>query len=195
MARLGMTDLIQQLRAATNAGLDDATVAGETYWSDEQLQSELDRYQTYWRTVTLQPLPITSTGGTLQYFDYLIPEPIGKYIEQNATGSGWAIRDSVGNSIGTALYDVNYDARRITFNVNTAGTSYYLDVRSYALNRAAANVWRRKAAFAYTSINWSSDNHQISAEAEYTHCMEMAAYHESQGGVQVGWLTRTDENF
>lgn len=190
-----MTDLIQQLRAATNAGVDDATVAGETYWSDDHLQSELDRYQTYHRTVTLRPLPITSTGGTLQYYDYLIPENVGKYVEQNASASGWAIRDSVGNSIGTALYDVNYDARRITFNVNTAGTSYYLDVRAYAFNRAAANVWRRKASMVANEVTWQSDNHRIEAGAEYKNCMEMAAYYESQGGVQVGWLTRTDENF
>lgn len=195
MARLGMTDVIQQLRVATNASTDDAVVAGETYWSDDHLQSELDRYQTYWRTVTLQPLPITSTGGTLQYFDYLIPEPIGKYIEQNATGSGWAIRDSVGNSIGTASYSVNYDARRVTFTTNTAGTSYYLDVRSYALNRAAANVWKRKAALAYQQVDWQSDNHRITASQEYTHCMEMSAYYESQGDIQVGFLTRQDENF
>lgn len=195
MARTGMANLIQQLRMATNTGRTDGTIAGEVYWSDDHLQSELDRFQTYWRTVALEALPITSTGGTLQYFDYLIPEPIGRYIEQNATGSGWAIRDSVGNSIGTALYSVNYDARRVTFATNTAGTAYYLDVRSYALNRAAANVWRRKASLVYQQVDWKTDNHDVKASQEYANCMQMAAYYESQGGVQVGWLTRTDENF
>lgn len=194
MARSGMTDLIQQLRAATNAGIDDATVAGETYWSDDHLQSELDRYQTYWRGAALTALPIT-TSGTVQYFDYLIPDGIGRYIEQNATGSGWAVKDSVGNTIGTALYSVNYDTRRVSFASTTGGSALYLDACSYALNRAAANVWRRKAGMAYQSIDWAGDNHDIKGSQEYAHCLEMAAFYESQGGVQVGWLTRTDENF
>ena len=194
MARVGMADLIQQLRVATNAGSDDTTVAGKTYWSDDHLQSELDRYQTYYRAVALEALPVNNSG-TLQYFDYLIPERIGKYIEQNATGSGWAVKDSVGNSIGTALYTVNYDARRVTFASTTGGSALYLDARAYALNRAAANVWRRKAAMVAQQIDWSADNHDIKASQEYANCMEMAAFYESQGGIQVGWLTRQDENF
>lgn len=194
MARVGMADLIQQLRVATNAGSDDTTVAGETYWSDDHLQSELDRYQTYYRAVALEALPVNNSG-TLQYFDYLIPERIGKYIEQNATGSGWAVKDSVGNSIGTALYTVNYDARRVTFASTTGGSAMYLDARAYGLNRAAANVWRRKAAMVANQIDWAADNHDIKASQEYANCMEMAAFYESQGGIQVGFLTRQDENF
>lgn len=194
MARVGMTDLIQQLRAATNAGVDDATIAGETYWSDDHLQAELDRYQTYWRGAALTALPIV-TSGTVQYFDYLLPDMVGKYVEQNATGSGWAVKDSAGSAIGTALYSVNYDTRRVTFASTTGGSALYLDACSYALNRAAANVWRRKASMVANQVTWQSDNHRIEAGAEYQNCMAMAQFYESQGGVQVGWLTREDENF
>lgn len=194
-ARAGMADILLQLRAATNAGSADTTVNGVAYWTDDQLQAELDRYQTYWRTQQLEALPVTSTGGTLQYFDFLIPEKLGKHIEQNQTGSGWVIRDSMWNSVGTAQYSVNYDARRITFGSDTRGTAYYLDARSYDLNQTAASVWKRKASMAYQDVDWSSDNHTIKASQEYQHCLDMAAYFESQAGVQVGYFIREDENF
>jgi len=42
-ARDGMTNIIATLRAWTEAGTADYSVAGTTYWDDGQLQDTLDR--------------------------------------------------------------------------------------------------------------------------------------------------------
>lgn len=185
--RPGMEFLVAELRAMCSAGVSDATVGGLTYWSDDQLQAELDKTQVYARSVELIPLP----DGAGAYYDYLIPLIGG--IERDGAGSGWVVRDTAGVALGSALYTVNYDARRITFNTETGGAAYFLDARFYDLNRAAATIWRRKAAFAADRVAWAADNHHVQAEQEHAHCLGMAEHYARLAGPALSALVRVDE--
>jgi hypothetical protein len=88
---------------------------------------------------------------------------------------------------------VNTAARRITFDADTGNATYYLDVRTYSLYDAAADVWQMKAAFVHDAVDWQSDNHTVSAEQEYQHCLEMARQFRNRAGARVARMVRTDE--
>jgi hypothetical protein len=192
MARTGMTTLIGQLRQLTNAGTADATINTTTYYSDDHLQTELDRTQRTYRRIALRSVP-TLTNGAYEYYDYLIPIEIGYAFEEAATDSGWAVKDGTGATLGTALYAVNYTARKLTFSADQHGSIHYLDARSYDLNRAAAAVWRHKAGFASANVNWQSDNHRIEAAQELQHCLRMADTFDALAGARSARFERDDE--
>ena len=192
-ARAGMSVLITKLRRLTNAGSADVVLAGGTYWSDDQLQTELDRTRatTYYAPMT--PVP-QYTSGSYTYLDYAFPMGVGNDIEQAGSASRFKVLDSSGSAIGTSDYSVNYDARLVTFTANTTGYPRYLDADTFDVNKAAAAVWRVKASFAANQVDWSSDNHSIRGAQEYEHCLLMAERFESEGGLTVGQFFRTDEN-
>lgn len=191
-ARDGMTTLIQQLRSATNTTPDDYTLAGDAHWTDVQLQDALDRQSQLWRSVRLNTAP-TKVGGAYEYYDYVVPVEMAGSFEEYAADSGWCVRDSAGGSISASNYSVNYPARRITFSANTHGSILYLDARSYNVNAAAAEMWRRKASIAANKVSWSSDNHKVEASQEYAQCIRMSEYYEAQSGSRAGRFVRTDE--
>lgn len=192
MARAGMANLITELRRLTNAGSADAVVAGGTYWSDNQLQGELDRTrQTHYFA---EMLPVAQyTGGSYTYLDYAFPREISRPVEEAGSASRFAVLNSSGSAIGTGDYTVNYDARMVTFTANQEGYMRYLDADAFDVNKAAAAVWRVKASFAANRVGWSSDNHSVQAQQEYEHCLKMAERFESEGGLTVGEFFRTDE--
>jgi hypothetical protein len=187
-----MTTLIATLRQLTNAGTAEATLGSTTYFSNDHLQAELDRTQRIWRRVPLESIPVL-VNGAYEYYDYRIPSEIGTALEAAATDSGWALKDGIGTTQGTALYAVNHDARNITFNADQHGATYYLDCRTYDLNHAAAAVWRQKAGFVSANVDWQSDNHRINAAQEYEHCLRMVAHFEVLAGAQQGRFVRADE--
>lgn len=191
-ARAGMANLITEMRVLCNAGTADYTVASVTYFSDDQLQATLDGVRTELRDVALVDRPQRGTAG-YSYLDYEIPRTAGAWFEEAATGSGWAVKDGTGATVGTALYSVNYRARMITFASDTGGSAYTLDARAYDLNRAAANLWRRRAALEGLQVDWSSDNHSVKASQRRDFCLDMAAQFDSQAGPTVGQFVRVDE--
>jgi hypothetical protein len=128
--------------------------------------------------------PVQIAGGSLSYQDYR--SSFG-YLE--ATTGGTAIlylQDSTGATIGTANYTPDYRRGQFQFSANQAGSVYYLTGRSYDLNAAAADVWRRKAAHvAPTSFDFSTDNHSINRSQVYKHSLEMADYFEGKSSNSV----------
>lgn len=192
MARAGMANLITELRRLTNAGTADAVVASGTYWSDNHLQSELDRTRQTHNFAEMQPIA-QYTGGSYTYLDYAFPREVSHRVEEAGSASRFAVRNSAGSAIGTADYTVNYDARMVTFTSDQQAYSRYLDADAFDMNRAAAAVWRIKASFAANRVGWSSDNHSVQAQQEYEHCLKMAERFESEGGLTVGEFFRTDE--
>lgn len=192
MARAGMTTLISSLRQKTNAGTADYTLGAITFWSDAQLQAELDKQQQTWRYVRLNSSPVL-VSGTYEYYDYLVPLELTGELEENAADSGWCVRDSAGGSISSSGYSVNYQAKKVTFTANQQGSVYYLDARSYNVNAAAAEVWRMKASIAATNVDWKSDNHQVSSSQEYEHCIRMAEFYDAEAGSRYGRFMRADE--
>lgn len=194
-ARAGMATLIADLRALCNAGSADQVIGGVTYWTDDQLQAELDRARFSVRRLSLESDPVY-VAGDYQYFDYSIPAEIGRF-EYDSSGSvedGWRLTDSSGAETSES-YTVNESARVITFASDQASAAYYLDCRAYDLEAAAAAVWTAKAGFAASNVDWAIDNQRISASQEISHCQSMAAAFRAVGGLNVIPLFRSDENF
>jgi len=195
MPRSGMLPLIDQMRMLCAVGTADTQIGTITLWSSDTLEDVLDTTQVYARFVPLEALPIAN-GGTVQTFDYRIPDALAQsgWIEGIASDSGWAVRDSAGSLIGTALYSLNAEAQRITFTADQQGADRYLDARVYDLNRAASIIWARKAGLVANRVAWSSGEQRISAEQEHAHCLLMAQHYARLAGAQNSTLLRTDEN-
>lgn len=183
-ARTGLANLITELRGLTEAGTADYTVTSSTYWSDDHLQNVLDLHRTDLIYQPLQIYPTVTTAGSSLYQDYRAP--VGMLEETTGGTAVFYIQDSSGETIGSANYVPDYRRGQIQFNASQGGTIYYLTARSYDLNAAAAEVWRKKAAHvAPTSFDFSTDNHSISRSQVYLHCLEMADFFEGKSNNSV----------
>jgi hypothetical protein len=181
--RVGMGNLIEELRGLTEAGTSDYTVGVTTYWDNGQLQDVLDKHRTDIVFEQLSPYPTQAAGGSLLYQDYR--SSFGFY---EATTGGTAIfyvQDGTGANVGTALWSADYRRGAVAFAADTAGTTYYLTGRSYDLNASAADVWRRKASHAASAFDFSTDNHSVTRSQVYAHALEMAEYYEGKSGDAV----------
>ena len=188
MARSGMSALLTEFRGLAEAGTSEYSVAGTSYWTDDQLQDVLDIHR---RDVIFEPLqmyPVQIAGGSIGYYDYR-----SSYGYYEATTGGTAIlylQDSTGANVGTANYTTDARRGQFQFSANQAGTVYYLTGRSYDLNAAAADIWRRKAAhYAPTSFDFSTDNHTVNKSQVYKHCREMADYFDGHSETAVTSVT------
>lgn len=194
MARSGMANVIADLRGMTETSISDySIVTGEgtvTYWTDNQLQDRLDRQRTDYNRLLLNKEPRYVDGGSVIYQDYYFPA--GYWEEASGGTAVWEVQDSTGAAIGTASYSVNYRAGHIRFTQNTSGSAYYLIARQYDLNRAAADVWRRKAAHVASNVDWSSDNHSFKDSQESARYLKMAQYYETQAGTRIVSVERED---
>lgn len=190
LARPSMRPLVQQLRGLSQAGTADWTVGAETYWTDAQLEDVLDSYRTDWRELGLTAAPEYNSGGTLEYYDYFIPGAAGKHWEGAGSQSIWAVRDAGGGTVSG--YTAYLQQGRVRFSTDQAGAAYTLDASSYDLNAAAADVWRRKAAYYAESVDWQTDGHQVMASQMRSQCLAMADYYEDAGGVGSVRLVRRD---
>ena len=187
-ARSGMSNLITELRGMTEAGTADYTISGSAYWSDDQLQDVLDIHRTDIIYEQLQLYPVHIASGSLSYQDYR-----SSYGFFEATSGGTSIlylQDGTGANIGTANYTTDTRRGQFQFSSDQGGSVYYMTGRSYDLQAAAADVWRKKAAhYAPTSFNFSTDNHSISRAQVYQHCKEMADFFENQGGDAISSIS------
>lgn len=181
-ARAGMANLILELRRLVNEPTADT-------YSDEKLQAALDRYRRTVKRACLVPLSDYS-AGSFTYTEYPIPSSVGNWLEENQTGSGWALRDSNGTTAPS--YTVNYYARMITFAADTTGTEYYLDCRAYEMYHAAADLWEEKAAAVAASVDWKSDNHEIKGSQEHTNYLRKAQQFREMAGPAVIEMYRGD---
>jgi len=200
-ARTGMSAVITELRDMCLAGTADYTVNGVTYFSDDQLQTYLDRRQMITRMCPLQPVPVR-VGSTVQWFDYVIPRDLGYWFEQYVDStSGWAVKDGLGFTkvLGTD-YTVNYAAQLITFTADQGGAAFNLDCKTYGLYAAAAEVWRKKAGLEWRSVDFKTDNHDIKASQRRDWCISQAEMYEAmedvsgEGGIGMATIIRDDEN-
>lgn len=191
--RPGMEPLIRHLRALTAVDVDSATVAGIAQWSDQHLQDELDRTQQTWLGVRLTPLTSLLDGSPITT-SYAVPTTIPGWLENPGTNSGWAVKNVGGSALGTALYSLNLSSRLLDFgSIDQRGAAYYLDCRSYDLHHAAAAIWRQKAAALAQNVDWSSDNHDISAAQEYDHALQLVEHYEQLSAPVASRFIRYDE--
>ena len=168
MARTTMSDLITTLRGMTNAGTADYTVGTVTYWTDDQLQSALDRNRM--EVVRLPVSPLTEyDGGTVVYTRY----QTGTMYWEGSTA--FELQDSTGNAVGTALYTFDAERGVITFSTTTTGVDYYACGAVYDVDGAAADVWDMKAAQAADLFTFSTDNHSIQRGVIIQNYLRMAS--------------------
>jgi hypothetical protein len=182
-ARLGITDLITELRGMAEAGTADYNLGNTAYWSDDHLQNVLDDHRTDIVFEQLRPLPTYGAGGTLIYHTY--KSCYGMY-EQTTGGTAiFYVQDGTGANVAGSLYTPDYRRGVVTFVADTSGTTYYLTGRSYDLDAAAADVWRRKASHYANAFDFSTDNHSVTRSQVYKHALEMAEYFEGKSGDAV----------
>ena len=181
MARTGVEPVIKQLRVMTNAGTADFSVAGQQYWSDDDLEETLDSHRIDIFREPLVQIITHNNAGSAEYFDYFFhwssPEQA-----TSGTVNGqviWEVENSAGSVIGTANYTVNYEAQHIRFTNSQAGTNYLLNYRYFNVNRAAANIWRRKASIFAERFDVATDNHKLTRSQLIKHCLDMAKQYES----------------
>lgn len=188
-ARTGMSDLIQTLRMMCDAGTADFTAGTVNYWTDTQLQSQLDQRRRDHFFVPLgDAIAQVDSGGTVIYKDYQF-----KYgwLE---SGSLLFLQEAGGSVIGTADYSVDCETGHITFDNDTHGSAYYLTGRSYDINLAAADTWRRKASSAAMMYDIDTDNHDLKRSQYMVHCRHMADFYAGEAGPQSADLIRSDGN-
>jgi hypothetical protein len=73
----------------TNAGTADYSVAGATYWSDDQLEDRLDHHRKEFREIPLYATPKLSSG-TYTYTEYRLPLDV-QNVEESGSGSYWRV--------------------------------------------------------------------------------------------------------
>lgn len=182
-ARTTMSSLISTLRGMTNAGTADYTVAGSAYWSDDQLQTILDRYRAEVRQEPLNSFPVTTTGGSVAWYDY---QSASRWFETTNGGTArFVVKDAGGTVNGTANWSADYERGLITFGANTGGTAYYLTGYAYDVYAAAADVWRQKAGQYAVAIDFSTDNHRVTRSHIVKECQRMADYYAGMAVTSV----------
>jgi hypothetical protein len=191
MARSTLANLIAELRGHTAAGTADHTIGGVTFWSDDQLQTELDRVRTDYMLLPLRTIQ-TWEAGVSRYYDYEIPRETGVFFEEKGSGSGFALYGANATEVTTG-FTVNYQARRITFAADQAGAAYQLNIRAFDLYTAAAAVWEKKAGMYAVQFDWESDNHKISASQLHRNALAMVAKYRTMGRAKTGRFVRPDE--
>lgn len=179
-ARTGMGDIIQELRNRTDAGTADYTLGTATFWDDDQMQSVLDQNRVDLYREELVPLPDTIGGGSIVYKRY---ESAFGWLEQVTSGSLiFQVETAGGDLAGTADYSVDHTRGLVTFTADQGGTAYFLTGRSYNMNAAAADVWRKKKGYYAKAIDVESDGQKLRRSQLFEHCSEMVEFYENQGG-------------
>jgi len=183
--RTGMANVIANLRLDAQASTADFSIGYTAYWSDNQLQGILDEHRLDFSHEALTP-ETDYSGGTIIYKRYYLP------YRNLEGGTALTIENSAGVAVGTALYTVDYNANVVTFANDTGGSAYYASGRSFDRNRAAADVWRRKAAYYGTRPDFSTDNHSVKFGAVAQMCLNMAASFDAQSGPVIVTAYRSD---
>ena len=188
-ARTGMTQLISTLRQLGVAGTADYTIGTVTYWTDEHLQTVLDKHKL--TVVREELMPVESyNAGTVVYMEYR--SQYGNYEETSGGTAIFEIEDAPGITFGTTNWSADYTNGIISFTANTAGTSYFLNAVSYDINRAASDVWRQKAGHHSSGVDFSTDNMTVKRGQLMKNDLDMANYYASQGRVQHMSFERED---
>jgi hypothetical protein len=171
MARASMSNLIDDLRALANAGTADYSIGATAYFSDDHMQSALERHATIYDFEFMEPFAQRSGAGWVyKIFDSHI--------------ANWEdtpqIYDGNGNEVTTG-FTVNYQTGRVTFATDQTGIARMISGTAYNVNLAAADVWRQKAAYYADAYDLSTDNHSLSRSQLAAQAKERASYFSAIG--------------
>lgn len=190
MARVGMSDLIEQVRAYCNLGTNDYNLGTSTYWQDDQVQIVLDRHKT--TVVEEEMLEVTNTiaGGSIEY--KVFHSYHGNYEQTTGGTEIFSIEDAEGNTIGSSNYSVDYANGIVTFNADQAGSSRFLSGYSYNVYGAAADIWKMKAGAFAEGVNFKTDNMSINRGDKIKNALAMANQYSVMAGSKVTSIGRDD---
>lgn len=174
-ARTSMQALVTRFRSVTSAARDDE-FNGITYWSDDQLELELDQYRVSVWAASLLPIPRQVDGSTV-YLQFAFKVPRGYWLE-----NAFSVRDTAGNLLTTPVYtvEINDLGGLVTFASDVGSVSLTIDYTAYDWNASAASVWEQKAAHRFDYIDVKTADHRFDASAEYRHCVERAKWHAAR---------------
>jgi len=173
------------------AGLADYTLAGITYWADEDLQEAVDEHRSRQVDVALiaRPEPVLNDQV---YTRYELPWGV-KAVEGTAGGTDtFRVYDSTGATIAFSGFSFNERDLAVTFTADTEGSARYWSGYAYDLRAAAREIWLAKAGHVWSAINFSADGHKFEREALHAHCLQMAEVFGYRRGLQTTRLVRTD---
>lgn len=185
MARDGMTHILLRLREMTDSGTADYTVNGSAYWTDDQLQAYADQQRQRRFDAPLQYIPQYISGTTI-YQEYVAADG---WVEGTA-GSAFVVRDADGSAV--TAYSLNATTGDVTFDSDTNGSAYYATYTAYDMERAAAEVWRQKAAHFSGRFDVATDNHDLKRSQVYQHATQMAKHYEMMAKPRSGRTWRSD---
>jgi len=188
--RAGMTDLIQKVRDMSVAGTGDYTLGTVSYWTDDQLQTILDRNRLTVVREELVDIAKYSTSGVLEYKEFY--SQYGNYEQTTGGTAVFVIDDGTGNAIGTSEWTMDYANGVVTFASDQAGSVRYLNGYSYDIYTAAADVWRMKSGHHAGAVNFKTDNMSVNRGDLIKNDLQMANYYAGRGRVKKIQFDRDD---
>lgn len=172
-ARESMRLLIDRLRSVTAADPNEE-YNGIRFWSDTQLQAELDKYRQD-LTARLQAVPAKENGVTV-YKQYAFSLPRGFWVED-----AFVIQDADGFVVGSAYgVEIQHDRGIVTFAQDVGPRTLTITFSAFDWNAAAADVWEQKAAHRYDYITVKVGDSRFDANQEYQHCLQRMQWHRAR---------------
>ncbi len=176
--REGMTYIIALIRQFGHVDVDDMTLGGITYWSDEQLEEIADRHS----YPTLIPLLPKQVVG---YSIFSLDAPRHYYGEMNV------YTDDVLTVVNQTVFNQNktpvttpfqYDDNRgtLTFDTNLSTSDKYFIQGSFInLYEALAELWELKAVQRYDYIPFKGGDNKMDMDVEYNHCIKQMTHYRN----------------
>jgi hypothetical protein len=196
-----MTNLIDRLRVLTNAGTAQYTAGTVTYWTDDHLQTTLDRHQTWVNEENLTWVT-QNIGGTAQYLT--ATQRYRDFEEAESGTTRWQIRQVEGTAEGTANYTADYVNGRVTWATDQGGTAYMIATAySYDLYGAAVDVLEQKLAYIDLWYDFEADNQTFNRSQVKDNLNDLIATYRKRAGdnlpgkfgdVAFAQMVRTDLN-
>jgi hypothetical protein len=168
--RVGMADIIADLRGMTDAGSNDYAIGGIPYWTDKHLQDRLDRFATVF---DYEPMTVfAQRAGTVYTYK--------KYVSniQNWEGTP-SILDSNGGTISGTSYSFDNRTGEANFTATQAGSARLISGTIYNLNAAASDVWLTKAAHFASKYDISAGGNSLKRSQLIQQARQMADYYAS----------------
>ena len=190
MARSTLAQLITDVRGLTFAGTAEYTLGATVYFSDDHIQRHLDAHREDIWNVPLRAIARPIGGGSVAYYDHEVG-----YGNLEATSAGTAIftvRDSLGATIGTASYSVDYQRGMVTFVTDTAGSARYADARTYNVYAAAADLLESWAAREALSFDIQTEDQRLTRSQKQKQLLAMASEYRAQAGLMTVQMVRSD---
>jgi hypothetical protein len=168
--RVGMADIIADLRGLTDTGSNDYVIGGLPYWTDKHLQDKLDQNATVWDFEPMAFFP--QRAGTVYTYK--------KYVCNIKNWEGTpSILDNTGGTLAGTSYTFDSRTGEANFVNNQAGSARMISGTVYNLNGAAADVWRSKAAHYASKVDFSAGPNSIKRSQMVQQASQMAAYYDS----------------